>query len=283
MQHQDGSFEGAAGHSIYFQVWTPDVLPKAVILVVHGAGEHSTRYAPLATHCCAEGYAVAALDHIGHGKSDGSYGHMESLQQHLDTLTVFRNRVAEAFPGLPVILLGHSMGGLISACFLLEHQREFAGCALSGPAIKTDLEPGVFQTLMIRLLSRLTPKMGVMELDPSGVSRDKEVVRAYCEDPLINHGKMSARFVSELFRGMQQIQERAAEITLPLLVMHGAADAMTSPAGSQFIYDAASSQDKTLKLYPDLFHEIFNEPEREQVYADLLQWCDRQVVNAVTE
>lgn len=280
MQHQDGSFEGAAGYSVYYQVWSPETPAKAVIVIVHGAGEHSTRYAPLATHCCGAGYAVAAIDHIGHGKSDGTYGHMDSLQHHLDTLTIFRNRVAGGFPGLPMILLGHSMGGLISACFLLQHQAEFVGCALSGPAIKTELEPGLVQTMMIRLLSRFAPKMGVMQLDSSGVSRDTEVVRAYCDDPLINHGKMSARFVSELFSGMQQIQERAGEITLPILVMHGSSDAMTSPAGSQFLYDAVSSQDKTLKFYPGLYHEIFNEPERDEVYTDLIQWCDRQVVAA---
>ncbi|PLW70900.1 alpha/beta hydrolase [Pseudohalioglobus lutimaris] len=280
MEHQDGSFEGAAGHSIYYQTWTPETPPKAVVLIVHGAGEHSARYASLAQHCCAHDYAVAAIDHIGHGKSDGTYGHMESLQHHLDTLAIFRDRVAEAFPGLPMVLLGHSMGGLISACFLLEHQNKFAGCALSGPAIKTDLEPGFFQTLTIRLLSRLAPKLGVLQLDPAGVSRDTEVVRAYCEDPLINHGKMSARFVSELFKGMRQIQERAGEITLPLLVMHGEADVMTAPGGSRFIHDAARSEDKTLKLYPGLYHEIFNEPERDQVYADLIEWCDRRVIVA---
>lgn len=277
MQHRDGSFEGAAGHSIYYQIWSPEVPAKAVLLIVHGAGEHSARYRPLAEHCCAAGYAVAALDHIGHGKSDGIYGHMESFQHHLDTLGIFRDRVSQEYPALPVMLLGHSMGGLIAACFVLDHQHEFAGCVLSGPAIKTDLEPGLLQTWAIRLLSRLAPKLGVMQLDASGVSRDSAVVKAYSEDPLVNQGKMSARFVSELFAGMQQIQSRARELTLPLLIMHGSADVMTAPAGSQFLFDEASSEDKTLKLYPGLYHEIFNEPEREALYADLLGWCDERV------
>ncbi len=277
MQRRDGNFQGAAGHSVYYQIWTPEKPPRGVLLVVHGAGEHSARYAALAGYFCAAGYAVAALDHIGHGKSDGTYGHMDSFRHHLETLEIYRQRLAAEFPGVPMILLGHSMGGLIAGCFLLEQQHQFAGCAFSGPAIKTDLEPGFLQTLLIRLLSRLTPKLGVMQLDPAGVSRDPKVVSDYTQDPLINHGKMSARFVAELFSAMQLIQSRAAEVTLPVLIMHGSADSMTAPAGSQFLFDNVGSTDKTLELYPGLYHEIFNEPEREQVYADLLQWCDQRL------
>lgn len=277
MQHKDGSFQGAANHSVYYQYWTPEDTPRAVIVLVHGAGEHSTRYRHLADYFCTAGIAVAGLDHIGHGKSDGSYGHMDSLQDHLDTLAIFRDRVSKAFPGLPLILLGHSMGGLISACYLLQHQGQFLACALSGPAIKTELEPGFVQTTLIRLLSRLAPRLGVMQLDSAGVSRDPEVVRDYNEDPLVHHGKMSARFVSELFRGMNQVQAEAGKIQLPLLVMHGQSDAMTAPAGSEFLHAAAGSQDKTLKIYPELYHEIFNEPERQQVLADLLAWVEQRL------
>ena len=277
MKSQTGKFQGAAGQSVYHQYWTPEQTPRAILLVVHGAGEHSDRYAHLAEYFCEAGYVVAALDHIGHGRSDGTYGHMDSFDHHLETLEVFRQQVAADFPGLPMVLLGHSMGGLISACYLLRHQGEFAACALSGPAIKTDLEPGFLQIAIIRLLSLLAPKLGVMQLDSAGVSRDPAVVAAYQQDPLVNHGKMSARFVAELFRGMNEIQERAGEISLPLLVMHGEGDVMTAPSGSRFLHEAVSSTDKTLKLYPELYHEIFNEPERDQVFADLLTWCDQQL------
>ena len=277
MNHRDGSFQGAHGHAVYFQYWTPDSAPRAVILLVHGAGEHSGRYAYFASRCCDAGLAVAALDHIGHGKSDGHYGHMERFDDHLETLERFQQQVADAFPELPQVLVGHSMGGLISACYLLRHQDRFAACALSGPAIKTELQPGVFQVTLIRLLSRLAPKLGALQLDASGVSRDPAVVQAYCDDPLVNHGKMSARFVAELFGAMNRVQSQAGRITLPLLVMHGESDAMTAPSGSVFLHDTASSQDKTLKLYPGLYHEIFNEPERDQVIGDLLQWIEQRI------
>ncbi|MEH6586888.1 MAG: lysophospholipase [Halioglobus sp.] len=277
MQHRDGRFEGANSHSIYYQYWTPEQAPRALLLVVHGAGEHSARYAALAETFCEAGYAVAALDHIGHGKSDGSYGHMTDFQQHLDTLETFRQQVMTEFPGLPAILLGHSMGGLISACFLLQHQHEFAGCALSAAAIKSELEPGLLQIATIRLLSFLLPKLGVMQLDAAGVSRDLVVVADYKADPLVNQGKMSARFVSELFKAMNRVQTEAGNITLPLLVMHGEGDVMTAPAGSRLLFDTVGSTDKTLKMYPELYHEIFKEPEHEQVIGDLLAWCDEHV------
>lgn len=277
MNHSDGSFEGARGHTIYYQYWTPEEASRAVLVLVHGAGEHSGRYAGFAGQCCAAGVAVAALDHIGHGKSDGRYGHMERFQDYLDTLALFQKRVAQDFTGIPQVLLGHSMGGLIGASYLLEHQDQFMACALSGPAIKTELEPGLVQTTLIRLLSRFAPTLGVMQLDAGGVSRDPAVVKAYCDDPMVNHGKMSARFVSELFNAMRRVQDGAGRITLPLLILHGAADAMTAPAGSQFLHDTVSSEDKTLKLYPALYHEIFNEPEKEQVIGDLLAWIEARL------
>ena len=278
MNHSDGSFTGVRGQSIYYRYWTPESALRGVLLVVHGAGEHGERYAYFARRCCDAGLAVAALDHAGHGRSDGDYGHMERFQDHLDNLGTFHRQVAEAFPGQPVVLVGHSMGGLISACYLLEHQAQFAACVLSGPAIRTELEPGFLQTTLIRLLASLAPRVGVLQLDAAGVSRDPAVVEAYRQDPLINHGKMSARFVSEMFNAMIRIQAEAATIELPLLVMHGQGDAMTAPSGSQFLHDRVSSPDKTLKLYPGLYHEIFNEPERDTVIDDLLAWLDERLV-----
>jgi len=277
VKHKDGRFSGARGLSIYYQYWEPEKTPLALLLVVHGAGEHCNRYEALAQYFTARGYVVAALDHHGHGKSEGQYGHIERFQDLLDTVGIFQQRVKADFTGLPQILLGHSMGGLIGTLFLLQHQREFVGCVLSGPAVKTDIEPPYLQLLLIRCLSVVIPKAGVLQLDASGVSRDPSVVADYVADPLVNHKKMSARMVAELFAAMHHIQDGANRIELPMLLLHGGQDVMAAPGGSRFLHENISSEDKTLKIYPELYHEIFNEPEREAVFADMLEWCDGHI------
>ena len=148
---------------------------------------------------------------------------------------------------------------------------------LSGPAIKTDLQPPLWQRLLIRFFSLVAPRMGVLQLDASGVSRDSLEVQQYLDDPLVYGGKLSARKVSQLFAAMAWVQEQVADIRLPLLLMHGESDTLTSPAGSRFLFEHVSSEDKTLKIYPDLYHEIFNEPERLQVFADLQGWLDQRL------
>ncbi|MEZ5503045.1 MAG: alpha/beta hydrolase [Halioglobus sp.] len=274
MKHSDGRFPGAAGHSIYFQCWEPESAPSAVLMLVHGAGEHSGRYLPLASYFAGNNFVVAAFDQNGHGYSDGTPGHVNAFDDYLYDLGVFRRQVAERFVGVPVFLLGHSMGGLVAANYLLRNQDEFVGAILSGAAIMTDLQPGLLQLWAIRLLAVLAPKMGLLQLDANGVSRDPQQVRRYVEDPLVHHGKLSARFVRELFVGMRALQDSAGVITVPMLILHGGADTMTAPRGSQFLYEAVGSTDKTLKIYPGVYHEIFNEPERAEILAEVLKWCD---------
>jgi alpha-beta hydrolase superfamily lysophospholipase len=245
--------------------------------VAHGAAEHSGRYRRFAEHFVGRGYAVAALDHVGHGRSDGARGYVRNFADYVDTLDRFLNIVRDGFPETPVILLGHSMGGLMSACYLLQNQDAFAGCILSGPAIKTDLEPPWWQLMLIQFFSTVLPRLGVLQLDASGVSRDPLEVQQYLDDPLVYGGKLSARKVSQLFAAMSWVQEQVAEISLPMLLLHGGSDAMTAPAGSQFLYDNISSNDKTLQIYPGLYHEIFNEPERAEVFADIENWLNQRL------
>ncbi len=276
MKQRDGNFSGAGDRSTYYHYWEPATRPGALILLVHGAGEHCARYEHFARCMTDHGYAVAALDHPGHGRSAGTPGHVERFDDYLETLGIFHRQVAADFSGVPQILLGHSMGGLISSLYLLQHQQDFIGCILSGPAIKTDIEPGVLQMSLIRIFSALLPKVGVLQLDANGVSRDPAVVKKYVNDPLVFHGKMSARKVSELFKAMHHIQANADKITLPMLLLHGGDDVMAAAEGSRFLHSRISSTDKTLKIYPGLYHEIFNEPEQEEVFADVLAWCDER-------
>lgn len=278
MKHSDGRFTGAGERSIYFQCWEPEKEHRAVLILAHGAGEHSGRYQALAQFFTGYGYAVAALDHQGHGNSDGIPGYVNAFDDYLIDLAIFHQQLKIRFAGAPTFILGHSMGGLIASLYLLRQQVELVGGILSGPAIKTDLEPGKVQLFLLRLLAVLAPRMGMLKLNADGVSRDPEVVRDYVEDPLVFHGKMSARMLRELFAGMNAIQAGAGGITLPMLILHGGADVMTSPEGSRFLHEHISSSDKTLHIYPGLYHEIFNEPERAQVLEQVLNWCDSRLV-----
>jgi alpha-beta hydrolase superfamily lysophospholipase len=277
MKHTDGRFTGTRGYSIYFQCWEPEVAPKAILLLAHGAGEHSGRYYQFAQFFTGYGYAIAALDHQGHGSSDGTPGYVHSFGDYLADLQLFHRQLTNRFAGTPMMLLGHSMGGLVAGVYLLDHQEEFVGAILSGPAIKTDLEPGKLQLWLLRVVARVLPKMGILKLNPDGVSRDPDVVRDYIKDPLVFHGKLTARMASEMFAAMNAIQAGAPGIRLPILILHGGADVMTSPDGSRYLHDTITSSDNTLHIYPGLYHEIFNEPERSEVLAQVLEWCDSRL------
>ena len=274
MQHSQGILSAPGLASLYYQCWSPEVSPRALILVAHGAAEHSGRYDIFARAFTTRGFAVAALDHLGHGHSDGDRCVVSSFQDYLQGLDALRLKVEAAFRGVPLFLLGHSMGGLIGANYLLENQHRFLGCVLSGPAIKVDPEPPGIQRLLVRILARLLPRWGLLQLDARGVSRVPEEVERYLEDPLNYSGKMTASMVAALFAAMNNIHNRVADIRLPLLILHGGADAMTAPEGSRFLHEHVSSVDKTLHIYPGLYHEIFNEPERDEIFATIAQWLD---------
>jgi alpha-beta hydrolase superfamily lysophospholipase len=277
MKHSEGRFTGARDHTIYFQCWEPESTPRALLLIAHGAGEHSARYQSLAQFFTAHDYVVAALDFCGHGYSEGTPGHVDSFQDYLFDLTILQRQLVSQFAGVPVLLLGHSMGGLVTSNYLLQHQGEFAGGILSGPLIMTNKHPGRLQLALIRLLARVMPRLRLLKLDPVGVSRDPQEVRKYVEDPLVHHGKISASMLRELFAGMNLIHERAADLTLPMLILHGGEDVMTSPEGSRFLYQHIQSNDKTLKIYPGLYHEVFNEPEQADILAEVLSWCEARL------
>jgi acylglycerol lipase len=271
MQHQEGTLTGARGSRIYYQFWLPEGQPKAVLLVVHGLGEHSGRYGNVVNYFVPRGYGVYALDHYGHGKSEGQREYVERFGDYTQTLKIFFDEVQGWQPGQRIFLIGHSLGGLISAVYLLDHQAGLSGAVLSGPAVKP---PSLSPALLVvgRLMSALLPKMGVLALDSSAVSRDPGVVRAYVSDPLVFTGKTTARLGAETIDAMQRVQAGAATITLPLLILQGSADRLVDPAGAEQLYQAAGSADKTLKVYPGLYHEIYNEPEHEQVLHDVELW-----------
>ncbi|MBE9537823.1 MAG: alpha/beta hydrolase [Proteobacteria bacterium] len=269
--------EAHMDNGTYYRHWRAAKPVRAVILLAHGLGEHSGRYQGFADFFLARGISVVALDHAGHGASPGERAHITGFDDFLRPLDGLREMISEWYPDLPCFLIGHSMGGVIAARYLLDHQDKFAGAALSGAALQAVEPPSVFAMFLARLFSRFLPKMGMLQLDATQISRDVDVVQDYIEDPLVHHGKATARLVVELLQNMELVERDRGKITLPILVMHGEADAMTSSEGSKAFHNAVGSADKTLKIYPELFHEIFNEPERLEVLGDLASWLDARV------
>ncbi len=277
MKHQEGTFKGIRGETIYYQSWLPEGEPKAVLLIVHGLAEHSGRYANLVSRFVPLGYAVYGVDHVGHGKSSGTRVYVERFEDYTDTLKTYFDMVGDWQPGKPVFLMGHSMGGLIGAVYLLDHQAEFTGAVLSGPAVKIQDSVSPAFILVGKVISVLMPKMGVMGLEAEGVSRDPAVVQAYVNDPLVYRGKVTARLSAELVKAIQRVTAEAANIRLPILILQGSADRLVDPKGAQMLYDAVSSVDKTIKIYGGLYHEVYNEPERDRVLGDVEAWLEKHL------
>ncbi len=266
-----------AGAKLHITHWLPDGLPKAVVLLAHGYAEHAGRYGHVAKRLTDAGYAVYAIDHWGHGKSDGRPGFVPRFSAFTDGLAELLTLVEVNHGDTPRLLLGHSMGGLISTLFLIERQSAFVAAALSGPAIVPGAPPSRFTIWISRFLSRFFPRLGVLALDANGVSRDPAVVAAYLADPLVYTGKIGARLGKEFMDAMAAAQAGAPKITLPILLQHGEKDSLAAVAGSQYLFDHVGSADKTLKIYPGLFHEIYNEPEQAAVLGDLVGWFDARV------
>ena len=272
MIHSDGRFKGARNTCIAYQTWLPDGEIKAAILLVHGLGEHSGRYMNLVNHFVPLGYAIYTVDHIGHGKSDGVRKHVDSFADFSDTLDIFLERVKEWHGDNPMFLLGHSMGGLIAAHFLLANQHEFTGTILSAPALKIRDDVPPLKIIMGKLLSRVLPKVGILPINPTKISRDPEVIEAYMNDPLVHKGQTSARLAAELLKAMERVQDGAQSIRLPMLILQGTDDEIVNPEGAQRYLDSIASTDKTLKHYAGMYHEPFNEPEKAQVFNDIEKW-----------
>jgi acylglycerol lipase len=274
MKHQEGFFKGIREANIYFQSWLPESEPRAVLLIVHGLAEHSGRYTNVVDHFVPLGYAVYGVDHFGHGKSDGKRVYVERFDDYTNTLKIYFDMIHGWQPEKPVFLIGHSMGGLISAVYLFDHQVDLAGAVLSGAAVKVPSNITPATLLVGKMLSALIPRLGLLRLDVNWVSRDPGVVQAYVSDPLVYTGKTTARLAAEMVKAMQTISGQAAKITLPIMIVQGSADRLVDPAGARMLYGAVSSVDKEIRIYDGLYHEVFNEPEHEKVLRDVKIWLE---------
>ncbi len=275
MDRREESLTGNGGVRIVYDVWSPDLPRRATLLISHGLGEHARRYDHVAQRLAAAGFVVAVPDHRGHGRSGGPRAGLKRFADFTDDLDAVFAAVRE--PGLPAFLLGHSMGGAIALDYALDHQDRLAGLVLSAAAVVPGDEQPKLVLSIAKMLSRVAPGLPTAKLDSAGISRDPAVVAAYDNDPLVFHGKVPAGLAGGLLRVMDTFPARLPQLTIPLLVLHGGADPMVSPAGSKLVVDRAGSADKTLQTYDGLFHEIFNEPERDTVLDDVVAWLEKHL------
>jgi len=271
-----GFLEGAGGRRIFWQSWGAGASPRAVIVIVHGASEHSDRYDYVAGALVAGGYAVYASDHRGHGRSDGPRAVIDRLDNAVADLDQLVLLARDRHPVAPVYMLGHSMGATVALAYTLGHQRRLAGLILSGALAALAAAPAPLR-LAGRLLSAIAPNTPLVAIDAALVSRDPDVVSAYASDPLVHHGKLPARTVAELATAVEGFPSAVGAITLPTLILYGTADRLCPPAGSEMLGERIGAADKTVNTYDGLYHEILNEPERDDVLADIREWLQARV------
>lgn len=277
MTHDEGIFRGSGGAGLYWQGWRPGHDPRAALAIVHGHGEHSGRYMNVVDSLLPRGYAVYGFDHRGHGRSRGQRGHIDSWAEYREDVRAFLRLIAAREAGRATFLMGHSMGALVVLDYLLHDSGGIRGAVISAPPLEPAGVAKPYLVFLSRVLSKACPRFPLrIALDTSALSRDARVVRAFRADPLV-HGKFTARWGTESLAAVARVKTRAADIKAPVLFVHGEADRLNVPAGSRDFFDAIRIADKTLLLYPEMFHELHNDIGYDRVIGDLELWLARHL------
>ena len=272
----ESSFKGVGGLNIFTRSWRPATgQPRAVVVIVHGFNSHSGQYTWVAEQFVDSNLAVYALDLRGRGRSDGERFYVETIEDYVNDVATFVRIAKSAEPGLPVFVLGHSAGGVVSCVYTLEHQSEINGLICEDFAYELPVPDLVL--LFVKGLSYITPHTHVYSLNNEDFSRDTSVVESMNNDVLIKGESQPAQTSKAMINASQRLSEEFPAITLPLLILHGTADKVTKPSGSQEFYERAGSTDKTLKLYEGHYHDLLNDIGKEEVMADIKAWINQRL------
>jgi alpha-beta hydrolase superfamily lysophospholipase len=278
--NNSGKLKASDGVELFWRGWQAQVT-HGVIVLIHGLADHSARYIELGQLLAHNGWAVYAVDLRGHGQSSDGHQpgrvHVDHFSDYANDVSAMISYAKQRHPGFPVVILGHSMGGLISLTYALNHPDDLDGAVLSSPALGThpDARPPAILNLLVRLLVRIKPRMLFpSDLDNNAISRDPEVVRAYIDDPLVSE-KVSARWYVEITQAIEDIQGRAAELKIPTLLMQSGDDRLVDPSAAPLWAKNVPTGLLKLVVWDGLFHEMFNEPEKGKVYACVLEWLSK--------
>lgn len=265
-----GTVRSSGGLNISFRSWRPSSTPRGAVLVVPGFNSHSGYYEWAAERLVATGLAVYAVDLRGRGRSDGERFFVQQFQDYVDDVdavaTVLRSREGRT----PTFVLGHSAGGVVACLYTVDRQAQLAGLVCESFAFKVPAPD--FALAVFKGLAHVAPHAHVLHLKNEDFSRDAAIVAAMNADPLIAHETQPTQTLAAMVRADEQLARSFERFTLPLLILHGAADKATKPSGSQMFFDTAGSRDKTLKLYDGGFHDLLNDIERDRVMSDITTW-----------
>jgi alpha-beta hydrolase superfamily lysophospholipase len=264
--------EGVSGLKIFFRSWHPDGKARGTVVIVPGFNAHSSYYGWVAEQFVADGLAVYAVDLRGRGNSDGERFFVETFEDYVHDVEAVMAIVKSREPGLPILMLGHSAGGVVSCLYTLDHQAELAG--LICESFAHELPAPDFALAVFKGLSHVAPHAHVLHLPNERFSRDPRVVEAMNNDPLVAHETQPTQTMAAMVRADERLKKEFPLITLPLLILHGTLDKNTKPSGSQHFYDRAGSTDKTLKLYEGGFHDLLNDIDKEAVMRDVKTWIN---------
>jgi alpha-beta hydrolase superfamily lysophospholipase len=276
--YSETTFLAADGVVLHAKQWRPSVAPRGALLFLHGLFEHGGRYGHLAERIAARGFQVVAPDLRGHGRSGGPRAWIRDFDQYVDDLA----RVFEAsrIAGKPAFVFGYSMGGEIVTRWMLTRRPPVDGVLLGSPALSTKTTfPAVIRGLA-QLLGAVWPRLRLVKVRAGRMSSDRSVAQEFMNDPLVVHGRFPIRIASELFRMGRRMWPDLDQVACPLLILHGTNDRLACIGGSRRLYERARSADKTLRVYEGLYHDLFHEPEKEQVIADVLAWLESHAGDA---
>jgi len=275
MIHQTWDWRTADNSKMFAQKWMPDKGTKASIILIHGFGEHSSRYEHMAEFYCQHNIQVLTFDLRGHGRSAGPRGHIPTQTTFGDDLNDFLKNVKDSLSDKPVFLYGHSMGGMIVLAYILKFKPTFTGVITTAPLIDTATPLSESTVKLARVMNKIAPKFAMDSgLDRSGLSRDTKIVDAYNADPYI-FGKASTRLGVFLADTKVFIQEHASEFNLPLLTMVGTDDRIVSKKEIDLFMK--SNPKATYKVWDGFYHELHNEPGKEEVFEFTLDWIKKMM------
>ena len=275
---REESLEGLRGLRLFVRSWRSSGQARAVVVICPGFNSHSGYYAWVAEQFTADGLAVYALDLRGRGRSDGERFYVEKMSDYASDVATLMALVKSREPGLPLFLLGHSAGGVVSSIYMLEHQSELAGFICESFAFQVPAPD--FALAVLKGLSHVAPHAHVLKLNNEDFSRDPNAVKAMNDDPLIANEVQPTLTVAEMVRADERLKKEFPLIKIPVLILHGTLDKTTKPSGSQLFYDTAGSTDKTLRLYEGHYHDLLNDVGKEKVMADIKGWIEARLPKA---